>query len=48
MNSHTYVNYRVPDNPLQRDVLVPRPQCEGNFRSSRKRVRVEYESALQA
>ncbi len=48
LNSHTYINNGVPNNPLQRDVLVPSSQSEGNFRSSRKRVRVEDKNALQA
>jgi hypothetical protein len=48
LNSHAYIHNGVSDNPLKRDVLVPSSQSERNFRSSRKRVRVEDKNALQA
>ena len=47
LNPHARIYSGVPDNPLQRDVRLPGPQRERNFRSNRKWIRVEDENALQ-
>jgi hypothetical protein len=48
LNAHAFINHGVPDNALKRDILVPRSQCEVQFRPNRERIRVEDKNSFHA